>query len=251
MAFRTQTRQKYKDAVYSNLEQCITLHTRRNQNPTFKAHVLRVSQYQTERIQHTYDDCMQLERYGLALNYFKDDLYSAKDYSSRGHDIKKIYPIIERIMPNRLFNILAHIMELNALSMDLDERQTTALIDMHAIDRITQENYAHAFRTSASKEERIHQIDLMLSIGTELDSLMGKNYLGGVLKLSNTPAHALGLGNLHGFLSRGYTAFMKMDGAEPLINVIFERENAILDAIFSGAPNPFNIDKNHYRPALK
>lgn len=243
MASRAAKRQQYKDSVYRDLKRIIESHIRRNENPELKEHIRIVSEWQSNRIGETYDDVAALSRYDLALSYFKDDMYGAKDYSKRDADVKKVYPVVERIMPNRLFYILVFIMELNALSMELDEAQAIALREMGKIDNFNADDYAEAYRTSASREDRQKQIDLVLTVGEELDKLAGKNYLGGVLKLSHKPAHGLGLGELHEFLERGYKAFMKMKGATAFIKVIRQREEAILDKIFTKQTEPFSIEK--------
>jgi len=152
MASRAEKRKHYKDSVYRDLERIIQSHIRRNNNPELKEHIRIVSEWQSQRIGQTYDDVAAQDRYDLALAYFKDDMYGAKDYSKRDADVKKVYPIVERIMPNRLFYILVFIMELNALSMELDEAQAIELVKMGVIDNITPDNYAEAYRNSASRE---------------------------------------------------------------------------------------------------
>lgn len=243
MASRAEKRKQYKESVYRDLERIIQSHIRRNNDPILKEHIRIVSEWQSMRIGQTYADVAATERYDLALAYFKDDMYGAKDYSKRDSDVKKVYPIVERIMPNRLFYILVFIMELNALSMELDEAQAIELLSMGVIDNITYDNYAEAYRNSASRADRTRQIDLVLEVGSELDKLMGKNYLGGFLKISHKPAHALGLGELHEFLERGYTAFMKMKGAKEFIKVIRTREDIILENIYTHKANPFEVEK--------
>lgn len=243
MASRKELRQQYKESVYRDLDRCIKNHIKRNNDPLLKEDILKTTAWQSARIGKTYDDVAALDRYDMALAYFKDDMYGPRDYSRRDADVKKVYPIVERIMPNRLFYILTFIMELNALTMELDEKQALKLREMGALDAITDASYAEAYRSSASREERERQIELLLKVGQELDKLAGKSYLGGFLKLSHKPAHALGLGDLHDFLERGYNAFMKMNGAKEFIRVIRERESQIIEQVFSGASEPFRVDK--------
>ncbi|EDY85521.1 conserved hypothetical protein [gamma proteobacterium HTCC5015] len=240
MSSRQDKRQAYKDSVYQNLNRCLQHHIMRRDSPELKAAVSKTAAFQSQRIGETYSDLAQQARYELAIDYFKHDMYGPKDYSRRDSDVKKVYPVVERIMPNRLFYILTFIMELNALTMELDEAQAKQLKAMNAIDDITPELYAEAYRRCDNYEARKQQIELVLKVGEELDKLAGKNYLGGVLKLSNKPAHALGLGDLHDFLKRGYHAFMAMKGAKEFIRTIREREMNILDAIYAGQPDPFS-----------
>ena len=46
---------------------------------------------------------------------------------------------------------------------------------------------------------------------------------------------------LQGFLERGYAAFKHMKGAEEFLNTIETRETGILDRIYAGDPDPFDL----------
>lgn len=239
----SQTRKNHKQQITKHLDNVLSQHRMRDNSPELKNMIIQTSAWQSERIGQTYADVAKIPRFHDAILYFQHDMYGTKDYSKRDHDVKKIYPIIERLLPNRMLQILTYVLELNALTMQLDQAQAQKLEHMNALKNIEHQQYATAYRLSASKEQRSKQIDLVLQIGDELNRLAGKQYLMGVLRLSRKPAQKLGIGELHGFLERGYHAFMKMKDAKPLIKVIYEREHAILNNIFNAIEKPFSIDK--------
>jgi hypothetical protein len=54
------------------------------------------------------------------------------------------------------------------------------------------------------------------------------------------PAQMAGLADLQDFLERGFFAFREMNGADAFLALLRERETAILNRIFSSAPEPFS-----------
>jgi hypothetical protein len=53
------------------------------------------------------------------------------------------------------------------------------------------------------------------------------------------PAYAAGFGALQDFNERGFHAFKVMGGAGVLLTAIRTRETALMEALFSNAPDPF------------
>ena len=48
------------------------------------------------------------------------------------------------------------------------------------------------------------------------------------------PAHAAGLGDLQGFLERGFDAFARMKGAGEFLAIIEARERGLMRGLFEG-----------------
>lgn len=244
MSRRSEQRQTHQEHIFKYLGEVLEAHQRRDANPELKQKIIQTSAWHSQRIGKTYSDIAVIPRFHDAVRYFQNDMYGPKDYAQRDRDVQKIYPIIEKLLPNRFLEILTHVMELNALTMQLDEAQALALQEMSDFNPIEADAYAQAYRVSAPKADRAKQIDLVLSVGEELNQISGKSYLGGVLKLSKKPAHKLGIGDLHSFLDNGYRAFMKMKDATPFINTIRARETQILDNIFDAVEQPFDIPQH-------
>jgi hypothetical protein len=55
------------------------------------------------------------------------------------------------------------------------------------------------------------------------------------------PANRAGWNEVYDFLERGYKAFKQMRDVKKFARIIEEREKRILDAIFSGHPDPFAV----------
>jgi hypothetical protein len=62
------------------------------------------------------------------------------------------------------------------------------------------------------------------------------------MELMRGPAHLAGLAELYDFLERGLRAFRQMDGAERFLETVRGRESAILERLFAGTPDPFQVD---------
>ena len=72
-------------------------------------------------------------------------------------------------------------------------------------------------------------------LGSALDALTHVRFIGATLKVMRKPAEMAGLGELQGFLERGYTAFGAMKGgAGEFISIVVWRERAVSDALLSG-----------------
>jgi len=147
------------------------------------------------------------------------------------------FAAMARILPASAIETAALAIELEALSEDLDRRLARAL----SAGPITEATYADAYRSSSTRGERERQVELIGEVGRRLDALVKKPLVFGTLKLMRRPARLAGLADLQDFLERGFDAFRAMRGAEPFIELVRERETAILNRLFSGAAEPFSL----------
>ena len=195
-----------------------------------------LKRWQSARLQRTYADFSAQPRYRGATSFFIDDLYGAKDFSSRDQAMLRILPVMARMLPESAVETAALAIELEAVSEDLDQKLATAL----AGGPITEESYANAYRASATRKERERQVELIDATGRRLDELVRKPMVGQMLKMMRRPAKLAGLGDLQDFLERGYAAFRTMDGAGDFLATVNARETKILNALFSSAARPFS-----------
>ena len=95
--------------------------------------------------------------------------------------------------------------------------------------------YAAAYRKVGRAEDRERQIDLIALLGAALDRLTRQRFIGAALKMMRKPAELAGLGELQGFLERGYRAFGAMrGGAGEFVSIVVARERAISEALLAG-----------------
>lgn len=196
-----------------------------------------VKAWQSQRLARTYADISPVPRFQAATAFFLDDLYGAKDFSSRDEAMLRIVPAMARILPDSAVETAALAIELEALSEELDHRLAEALPE-GPIDAAA---YAKAYRESSTRAERERQIALIDAVGHRLDALVKKPLVFSTLKLMRQPAKMAGLSDLQDFLERGFAAFRDMKGADGFLALVRERETAILNRLFSGAADPFSI----------
>ena len=219
-------------AIESNLR---LLKQLRGRDRAVPPRVREVKLWQTQRLSATYADIADEPRYRAAVRFFLDDLYGPKDFSDRDQALLRIVPVMARMLPMSAVETTAMAIELDAVSEDLDQRLARALGDV-PLDAVS---YAEAYRASAAREEREHQVGLLDSVGRRLDALVKKPFIGRTLKLMRQPARLAGLHDLQDFLERGFEAYRLMDGAAEFLQLVDERETEILNRLFSGEAMPF------------
>lgn len=196
--------------------------------------------WQTERLKKTYADLLQSKRYRPAAEFFLSDIYAPRDFSQRNADMERFHQGVSKVLPERAVSILTDAVDLYQLSDRLDLDMARVLFtELGAGETITVEQYGAAYRILDNCEERLRQIELVGQIGYGVDKLIKIPFIGATLKLAHTPAVLTGWSELQGFLERGYAAFKHMNGAAGFLQPVRDRETRILDALYSGAADPF------------
>ena len=199
--------------------------------------------WQSERLARTHADLIASPRYGPACRFFLSDLYAPRDFSQRDHDMLRVYNFMRKFLPAAVLHPLALAVELQILTTDLDEALLEALFHRLGVTgAITPALYAEAYRLCDNYDERVRQIDLVVDIGRQLEGLVRFPLTRFTVRMARRPALQAGWSELQDFLERGLDAFHKMGRAEEFLHIIQKREMRILDRIFAGAPNPFEID---------
>ncbi len=201
--------------------------------------------WQSKRLARTYADLLQRERYRPACLFFLDEIYAARDFAQRDHDIEQMYAFMQRFMPDQLLRPLTLTVEVNSLTLNLDRQLIQVMVNQLCVtDTITEELYAEGYRLCDNYDRRVHQIDLVYEIGSLLDGVVHAPFAGTALSLAKGPARRAGWGELTDFLDTGYKAFKQLHGAGNFLNTIRRRELEILDRIYAGDPNPFRLDES-------
>jgi len=201
------------------------------------ARLVELKRWQSRRLAQSYTDISSVPRYRAATEFFLEDLYGPKDFSGRDPAMIRIVPTMAKLLPASAVETAALAIELEALSEKLDHRVASAL----APGSIDDASYAAAYRKAGTRAERERQVDLIEQVGLRLDALVRKPLVLRTLKLMRAPAKMAGLQDLQDFLERGFESFREMDGAAEFLALIRERETAILNRLFSAAPDPFSI----------
>ncbi len=204
----------------------------------------RLRRWQSARLARTHADLLHNPRYQPAAEFFLEELYGDRDFRQREHDLARIMPMMNRILPAGVLHTAALALELNALSYELDAEMTRLLIaDGHFRHELDEAAYVAAYRCCARYELRRQQIDLVEQLGQDLEKIVRKHLIHTALKLAKTPARLAGVGELHRFLDAGFHAFRHMGAdAGTFVAIISRRERAIMEQISAGHLHPLELE---------
>jgi hypothetical protein len=217
--------------ILSHLKAVEAYRERQAGEPAFAAVVVGVKRFQHARFQRTYTDLLT-GRFARAARFFLDDLYGPHDFSERDAQFARIVPALVRLFPGDIVGTVAVLAELHALSEQLD----AAMADQLASDEVSVLDYVAAWRRVGKREARSTQVDLMLTVGRDLQRYTRNPVLRGSLRLMRGPAKAAGLGALQDFLESGFDTFRDLGGHAPqFLETIYLRERQIIDWLFEGS----------------
>lgn len=191
-------------------------------------------QWQAERLKTTHADLYEDSRYRAGLDFLLEDLYAPQTLTRRDDDIDRVFPVMVKLLPDALLATVAELVELNLLTQRLDSQLAHTLFHTQQCRHIDAHTYAEAYRQSAEKEERLRQIQLVANIGDDLDRYVGSRTISFALSITEGAAEMAGLGDLHRFLRRGFSAFRAMNGVDELLTRIVARETEVMEGLFRG-----------------
>ena len=220
------------DLLLAELDRSAVLRAQFAEDPSLSERRAFLRSWQAERLARTHQDLLASPRFHDAAEYFLVDLYGPKDLSRHIEDVRRILPVMTKVLPESGLTTVAHAMELNVLSESLDGAMVGALGAGAAT--ISDATYAAAYRKVGREEDRERQIDLIALLGEALDKLTHQRFIGAALKMMRKPAELAGLGELQGFLERGYRAFGTMrGGAGEFVSIVVARERSIVKGLLA------------------
>lgn len=202
--------------------------------------LIELRRWQAQRLEtsfaHFLDDP---KRRGAAL-FFLTDVYGEQDFSRRDANVAKVMPMMQRVLPGAVLGTVADGIELGALTQALDLRMAETLHRLASTrKKLDAELYAKVYREVGHARLRMHQIDLIGNVGIGLAKAVRMPGVVTLLKLSRGPARATGLGELQGFLERGFAAFSALGDGKAFVRDIEASEREISRRLFAGHPQPF------------
>ncbi len=214
-------------------------------DPGLQEELQALQRWQAGRLERTYADLQERERYRPGVEFFLEELYTDKDYLPRDTQLERASPILKRMLPAQAQESMRMAVQLEVLSQELDGEMTRALGAGKAID---EESYAEAYRTVGRREDRERQIGFILEAGRDLERLVKLPMIYTLIRMSHGPAHLAGFGALHDFLEDGFRAFRAMGGAEEFLQTIEDRETRLMERIFAEHPQPFRLTDDDEAP---
>jgi hypothetical protein len=200
--------------------------------------------WQSNRLANTYADLLEDKLYAPACRFFLTDVYAARDFSQRDHDLEHLYSLLSRILPDSAIQLLLDGITVNQMANTLDHRLLKVLIEKLGMkEDLTAEMYAEGYRICDNYAERAYQIERSVKLLTDSGELTKEPLVSPALRLAYGPALLAGWMDLYGFLSRGYKAFHAMRDLKKFTATIAQREMRILDRIFADCPDPLELKR--------
>lgn len=196
--------------------------------------------WQAARLERSFARFLQDPARRPAARFFLTDVYGDHDFARRDADIARVIPMMQRLLPAALLDTVADGIALGALTHALDLRMAEALQRLAPRRRTLDAGlYANAYRAVGLPRLRAHQVALIDDVGTGLAAALRIPGVGTLLRLSRMPARAAGLGELQGFLERGFDAFAQLGDARGFLADIRASETEVMRRLFASEPEPF------------
>ncbi len=207
--------------------------------PGLRAALVNVKALQARRFAGTYSDLLQSAEYGPAARFFLEDLYSDKDYSQRDAQFSRIAGALQRLFPQQVIATAVSLAQLHLLTEELDWQMAArwAPYAEGSIEGLAA-HYIACWRDVGRDEDRSRQLEVVLTVGKDLDRLTRTPGLRLMLRMMRGPAKTAGLGSLQDFLETGFDTFANMTGkgrnADEFLNTIRARESSWIRRLSHG-----------------
>ncbi|MET0655596.1 MAG: hypothetical protein ABWY94_08510 [Pseudoxanthomonas sp.] len=196
--------------------------------------------WQTKRLESSFEHFLYDPQRRAAALFFLTDVYGDRDFSKRDANVAKVLPMMQRLLPGAVLGTVADGIELGAVTHALDLRMAEELQRIAPTrKRLDAELYGKAYRNIGHRRMREHQIDLISGVGIGLAKAVRTPGVAMLLRLSRGPAKASGLGELQGFLERGFAAFSALGDGKAFVADIEKSERIVARRLFKGDPDPF------------
>lgn len=200
--------------------------------------------WQTRRLEASFAHFLADPKREPAASFFLSDVYGDRDFSQRDANVARIVPMLQRLLPAAVLATVADAIELGALTHAFDLRMAETLQRLAPTrKKLDADLYARAYREVGRARLRGRQIGLIADVGTGLAHAVKLPGVLLLLKLSRGPAKASGLGELQGFLERGFAAFSTLGDGKAFVRDIEQAEREVSRRLFAGHPDPFGIEE--------
>jgi hypothetical protein len=222
------------ERVHHQLDLAAELWDTAEADPNVAAARDRLRAWQRERLARTHADLLASADMGAAARFFLTDIYGT-DLSRLAADVKRVVPVMVKLLPLAALETVADAVELHALSEELDIGMVKAVgTKARKLDAAA---YGRAYRKVGRRPERERQIALIEDLGLALGRLIEQPFVSSGLTLMRLPAKLAGVSELHAFLERGHDAFRKIRNIQQFVDLIVSRERKLLKALFAGDDN--------------
>lgn len=218
--------QKYEQKILLHLEKVNAT----AQSLPFKA----LQAWQANRLLQTHSELYSQVRFRPAMDFFKDELYSAEHFHRRNRQIIRALPLMCSTLPDSVLEIVANAAELHSLSLEMDTLLLHFLPTDVNFNTLSMEAWVEAYRRSDNPEDRARQIDLIESLGNELKRVVKKPMIKSLLNWARIPARVAGYQDIHHFVLSGFVAFEHLESPDDFLIPVIQRERELSAKWFQG-----------------
>jgi hypothetical protein len=197
--------------------------------------------FQNSRLESTYKNLLEDKGMHAACRFFLDQLYCTHDVSTRDHQVERVLPKLEKLLPGGAVDTVKKVIYMDYLAELLDDEITLFINEkeFNSDNSLKEVAYIEAFRKQGQFDLREQQILLVREVGESLRKLMRLPFLRPLMKMTRGAAQKANLEDFHDFLSQGLDAFASLERPTLFFQLIQEREMSILEGIRQGTLSKF------------
>ncbi|HEX4879041.1 MAG TPA: hypothetical protein VFV39_04280, partial [Limnobacter sp.] len=199
--------------------------------------------FQNKRLSMTYQDLLDKKDTEPAGRFFLDQLYCTGDVSRRDHQVERVLPKLESLLPRQAVEVVRKVILMDLMAEVLDDdicRYINA--EDWKVNVISRDGlYIQAYREQRQYDLRARQIELVSEVGESIRGLLRFPFLRPLLKMTRGAAQKANLEDFHDFLSQGIVAFAALEKPTMFFQTIQEREFGLLAQIKAGTLNGFPV----------
>jgi hypothetical protein len=225
------------ESIRSAIAEVASLHVSATNDPEFAQALSEVKSLQAARFASSYSDLLATDAYGPATRFFLEDLYGNVDFGERDRQFSRIAGSLQTFFPEQVIATAVTLASLHLKTELLDHSMAKAWLAQMK-PTASAERYVACWRKVGATPERYLQLESVIRIGKELDSLTRTPGLRMTLRMMRGPAKIAGLSALQSFLEKGFDTFSKMSvspsGASHFLEAITTRESHWIDILSEG-----------------
>lgn len=210
------------------------------ENLPFNMRLENLQSYQRERLLSTHANLIQDAKTEPAARFLIEEVYGGRDLKPVAIDIRRAVNKAQRLLPGRVMDTSATVLEAAILTQELDEALTDTLAERLDLP-LDDDAWCAGYRQQGQLDLRAQQLQIIREIGPHLDRYVRSRMIQSTFRLVRKPAHAAGFGNLYDFLELGFGAMKGIDRCDALLDQLADIEQHIMRQVLDEHPRPYEV----------
>lgn len=193
-----------------------------------------VQHFQIERMRVTHEALLHKPGYGQLCEFFLQDLYGSPEVgASRAAALSTLVDVLQRVLPRWIHEGALGLVELYALSEQLDDRVARKLLLRGASTQFSAAELEAAYFRCDDYVDRMRQIDLSAASTSFGHTLSTHRSVGRLFAVARAVPGFPRLNPLLALLERGYRAMNQVGEIGPFIEAMRGGETAYVDGVYA------------------